>query len=241
MPTEPLVSTSSRKPQIQPFRSSLFVRNSAHAHQPADRSARPVAGPILCGVDVGGTNIKIGIVDDRGRTLAYDSIATNEHLGPDQAVQNSASTIRSLCKKIQLDEKEVVRIGLGSPGTMCLKRGMLIDPPNLPNWHHFAIRAALENASGKPVSFINDANAAAYGEFWIGKGEAYESMALLTLGTGVGGGIITMVICLMASTALAVNADTSSLIADRRAAVRLGWRPWSLGSLCERERCGSTR
>ena len=147
-------------------------------------------GPYFAGVDIGGTNIKIGLVDNSGQTLTYDSIATDEPLGPQQAVERCAATIVKLCQKIQLPSEELVRIGLGSPGTMCLKRGMLLDPPNLPNWHDFAIRDALQVSSGKPVSFINDANAAAYGEFWVGTGAKHDSLALLTLGTGVGGGII---------------------------------------------------
>ena len=147
-------------------------------------------GPYFAGVDIGGTNIKIGLVDSCGQTLTYDSIATEEPLGPQQAVERCAATIVKLCQKIQLPSEELVRIGLGSPGTMCLKRGMLLDPPNLPNWHDFAIRDALQVSSGKPVSFINDANAAAYGEFWVGTGAKHDSLALLTLGTGVGGGII---------------------------------------------------
>ena len=148
-------------------------------------------GPYFAGVDIGGTNIKIGLVDNLGQTLAYDSIGTDEHLGPQQAVERCAATIRKLCNHLQLPEEQVVRVGLGSPGTMCLKRGMLLDPPNLPNWHYFAIRQALQDAAGKLVSFINDANAAAYGEFWVGTGAKHDSLALVTLGTGVGGGIIT--------------------------------------------------
>lgn len=147
-------------------------------------------GPYYAGIDIGGTNIKIGIVDDLGQTLAYDSIATDEHLGPQQAVDRCAAKVVQLCQQIPLPIEALVRIGLGSPGTMCLQRGMLLDPPNLPNWHYFAIRQALQVASGKPVSFINDANAAAYGEFWVGTGAKHDSLALLTLGTGVGGGII---------------------------------------------------
>ncbi len=153
---------------------------------PLDKSQ----GPYFAGVDVGGTNIKIGLVDDLGQTLAYDSISTDEHLGPQQAVERCAATIHELCEKIELPIGQVVRIGLGSPGTMCLKRGMLLDPPNLPNWHYFAIRDALQTAAAKPISFINDANAASYGEFWVGTGAKHDSLALLTLGTGVGGGII---------------------------------------------------
>lgn len=147
-------------------------------------------GPYFAGVDIGGTNIKIGLVDDAGNTLGYDAIATDEHLGPQLAVNRCAEAITKLCEKVRLQSDDLVRIGLGSPGTMCLKRGMLLDPPNLPNWHYFAIRDALEKATGKSISFINDANAAAYGEFWIGTGAKYDSLALITLGTGVGGGVI---------------------------------------------------
>jgi glucokinase len=147
--------------------------------------------PYFAGVDIGGTNIKIGIVDDLGQTLGFESIETDEESGPQQAVERSAKTIRELCLKVGLAFENLVRVGLGSPGTMCLKRGMLLDPPNLPHWHFFAIRDAMESAIAKPVSFINDANAAAFGEFWIGSGTYHSSMALLTLGTGVGGGIIT--------------------------------------------------
>jgi glucokinase len=146
--------------------------------------------PYFAGVDIGGTNIKIGLVDNCGQTLAFDSIITNEHAGPQQAVERSAETIGALAAKAGLSLDSIVRVGLGAPGTMCLKRGMLLDPPNLPNWHYFALQAAFEAAIQKPVSFINDANAAAFGEFWVGKGAKHDSLALLTLGTGVGGGII---------------------------------------------------
>jgi hypothetical protein len=68
--------------------------------------------------------------------------------------------------------------------------GLLIDPPNLPGWQHFPIRDRVQQACGRPVSYANDAAAAAYGEFWVGSGRTMHSMVLFTLGTGVGGGII---------------------------------------------------
>jgi glucokinase len=74
---------------------------------------------------------------------------------------------------------------------MDLKRGMLLNPSNLPEWHNFPVADKLSQALAKPVSFINDANAAAFGEFWVGVGKSYQSLALLTLGTGVGGGLIS--------------------------------------------------
>ncbi|GIX00991.1 MAG: hypothetical protein KatS3mg111_4323 [Pirellulaceae bacterium] len=85
---------------------------------------------------------------------------------------------------------EIPAAGLGTPGPLCLTRGMLLDPSHFPKWHHFAIRDAVSQALGIPVRFLNDANAAAYGEFWIGVGKDHPSLAMFTLGTGVGGGLI---------------------------------------------------
>ena len=70
------------------------------------------------------------------------------------------------------------------------RQGMILEPPNLPTWRHFPIRDRLRDMVGKPVSFANDANAAAFGEYWVGTGKQLPSLIMLTLGTGVGGGII---------------------------------------------------
>lgn len=147
--------------------------------------------PYFLGIDVGGTNIKIGLLDNRGRTLAFASIPTNETEGPQQAIDRTAAACRGLAEQLGIPMTSVVRAGLGAPGPMCLRRGMMLDPVNLPHWHHFAIQQALSEALHMQVSFVNDANAAAFGEFWVGTGETYESLALFTLGTGVGGGLIT--------------------------------------------------
>lgn len=147
--------------------------------------------PFFWGVDVGGTNIKFGLVDDLGQTIAYESIPTEEARGPQAAVERLAEGIRNHEQRLGDGVSErVAAIGLGTPGSMDLPRGMLLEPPNLPNWWQFPIRQALSEATGKEVTFINDANAAAYGEFWLGTGRDHESMILLTLGTGVGGGVI---------------------------------------------------
>ena len=147
--------------------------------------------PYFFGVDVGGTNIKIGLVDDSGKTFGFDSIETDEPKGPADAVERIVVAMSGLVKPLGLSLSDFARIGLGTPGSQNIKTGMLINPPNHPHWWNFPIVACLEKASGLPVSFANDANAAAFGEYWIGTGEKHSSMALLTLGTGVGGGIIT--------------------------------------------------
>jgi glucokinase len=86
--------------------------------------------------------------------------------------------------------RDVKAAGLGTPGPMNIPQGMILDPTNMPGWRFFPVRDALSKALGMPVAFSNDANAAAYGEFWVGSGRKFEGLILLTLGTGVGGGII---------------------------------------------------
>ena len=147
--------------------------------------------PLFLGVDVGGTNTKIGLVDNQGKTLAFESIETREEDGPGPAVERMAGTCRRLCAQVELAIDDIPYVGLGTPGTMCLQRGMLLHPPNLPHWFEFPIRDELSRATGRPVAYVNDANAAAFGEFWIGTGARCQSLALLTLGTGVGGGLIS--------------------------------------------------
>ena len=147
--------------------------------------------PFFLGVDIGGTNIKVGLLDDAGKTVGFEQIPTRESLGPEQAVVRCAETCRDLAASANLELNDICRAGLGAPGPMCLQRGLFLDPVNLPNWHNFKIREALADALGLPVSFVNDANAAAFGEYWIGTGEKFKSLALFTLGTGVGGGLIS--------------------------------------------------
>lgn len=142
------------------------------------------------GVDLGGTNTKVGLVDDQGYALSASSFSTESQKGPEDAVRRMGAAVRELVEKTGLELDRVVRVGLGSPGTMDLETGMLLDPPNLPGWGEFAIRDKLKDLTGRPVSFVNDGTAAAYGEYWIGGGREYKSMVLFTLGTGIGCGII---------------------------------------------------
>lgn len=146
--------------------------------------------PFFVGVDLGGTNIKIGLVDDAGQTLGWETMPTQTERGPEEGVQRMAQTLRELVAKAGLEPSQIARVGLGSPGTMDIPAGMLLEPHNLPGWYHFPIRDRLSTHCGLPVTFSNDANAAAYGEFWVGSGRHLRSMVLFTLGTGIGCGII---------------------------------------------------
>ncbi len=146
--------------------------------------------PLFVGVDVGGTNIKIGVVDDKGDRLAYTKFPTQADQPPEKSIVRIAPVVQELLDGAGLKKDDVAAVGLGTPGPMDIARGMILTPFNMPGWHNFPIRDALSKALDKPVTFTNDANAAAFGEYWIGSGRQYSSMILITLGTGVGGGII---------------------------------------------------
>lgn len=146
--------------------------------------------PFYVGVDLGGTNIKVGVVDDQGSALSWTSIETLSERGADNAVKRMGEAVGAAIQQAHLRKADIRRVGLGSPGTMDIPAGMLLEPPNLPGWNHYPIRDRLSQQCGLPVSFANDAGAAAYGEFWVGCGKEMPSMVLLTLGTGIGGGII---------------------------------------------------
>lgn len=146
--------------------------------------------PYFVGIDVGGTNIKLGLVDDKGQTLAYHSIRTEQDKGAEDACVRMGQAVQHLINEAAVARVDIVRAGLATPGPMDIGQGMILRPGNLPGWWDFPIRDRVSHHLGMPVTFANDANAAAYGEFWSGAGKQYHSLVLLTLGTGVGGGII---------------------------------------------------
>ncbi len=146
--------------------------------------------PFFLGIDVGGTNIKVGLVDDSGRPLSQRSIPTHVDRGAEDGSRRMGETARQVIADAGLTPQRITRVGLGTPGTMDIPAGMLLEPVNLKSWRHFPIRDRVAHHTGLPVTYANDAKAAAYGEFWAGSGRELRSMVLLTLGTGIGGGII---------------------------------------------------
>ncbi len=153
-------------------------------------SVQQAKRPFFVGVDAGGTNIKFGVVDDNGSTLAQDSIPTHGERTAEDAVARMAHKIPEILGSAGIESSEVAAVGLATPGTMDIPNGLILAPPNIPGWRHFPIRDALQKATGIPVSYTNDANAAGFGEFWVGCGKEFSSIVLLTLGTGVGAGIV---------------------------------------------------
>jgi glucokinase len=143
------------------------------------------------GLDVGGTTMKCGVVDDAGtpRTTPL-SQPTHPERGQEAGLETMCESIRQGVKAAGLTMNDIAAIGVATPGLMDIHAGLIVDPPNLKPWKNVPVRQHVADAFKKPTAFQNDANAAAYGEFWVGAGREVNSMVLFTLGTGVGGGII---------------------------------------------------
>src|SRR5262245_19415556 len=151
-----------------------------------------MAEPVkFVGLDVGGTTMKAAVVTGEGRPLSDPVVMDTEpQRGQEVGLETMCQTIRQAVAAAKLTMADIAAIGVGTPGLMDIKRGLILDPPNLKPWKNVPVRDHIAKAFGKPTAFQNDANAAAYGEFWVGAAQQARSMVLFTLGTGVGGGII---------------------------------------------------
>jgi len=146
--------------------------------------------PFFVGLDLGATNIKVGVVDNAGQPLSWLSVPTEVERGGEDAAKRMGKAVLQAIGEAGLAPSDVRAVGLGSPGTMDIPAGKLVRPVNLTGWDDFPIRDRVAHHCGLPVAFANDAGAAAYGEYWVGSGREFRSMVLFTLGTGVGCGII---------------------------------------------------
>ena len=141
------------------------------------------------GIDLGGTFIKGGIVDDLGNIVYQGKVPTESDGGAERVAANIAALTDSLLSAVGLQAGDVVGIGMGVPGMIDSKAGNVIYSNNL-GWEDFDIGNAVEKLTGLPVKIANDANVAALGEVKFGVAKAHDNAILLTLGTGVGGGIV---------------------------------------------------
>jgi len=140
------------------------------------------------GVDLGGTNLRIAAVDERGTLLEKITTGTRVERGRDAVFAEMCEAIRAAATKFS--SSALVGIGIGVPGIIDMETGMLRESPNLPGWHDCLVRDEIERRLGTKVILENDANSAALGEKWLGAARDYDDMLMLTLGTGVGGGIV---------------------------------------------------
>ena len=146
--------------------------------------------PKFVGLDVGGTTMKAAVVDDSGTASPSVVMDTNCAAGQDAGLETMCETIRRAVSAAGLKLSDIAAIGVATPGLGDIRAGTIIDPPNLKPWKNVPVRDRVAKAFGIPTAYQNDANAAAFGEFWVGAGRGTRSMVMFTLGTGVGGGII---------------------------------------------------
>lgn len=138
------------------------------------------------GVDLGGTNTVAGIIDTDGKILAKESISTNTS-SPESICEGIVKAARILPEKAGISWTNISAAGVGTPGIVC--GGTVIYASNL-NMSDTPLAAMLEKELNLPVKLHNDANAAAFGEYVVGAGKGKSSLIALTIGTGIGGGIV---------------------------------------------------
>ncbi|HZQ68454.1 MAG TPA: ROK family protein [Terriglobales bacterium] len=141
------------------------------------------------GVDLGGTNLRIAAVSDQGELLEKVTLGTKVSLGRDHVINDMCAAILSLAEKYKRNAS-LCGIGIGVPGIIDLRTGMLRESPNLPGWADYPVRDEIERRLSTRVILDNDANVAAMGEKWLGAAKDVDDVAMLTLGTGVGGGLV---------------------------------------------------
>ena len=143
---------------------------------------------ICFGVDIGGTGVKLGLFNTEGKLLEKWVFETRKAGGGRIIMQDTADFILTKIKELNLDNNNLVGIGIGLPGPV-KDDGEVLELPNL-GLGHFNIVEHMEKLTGLKVKAGNDANIAALGEQWQGSGKGYNSLVMVTLGTGVGGGIV---------------------------------------------------
>ena len=140
------------------------------------------------GVDLGGTNLRAAAIDSQGKML--DKIAGNTALqaGRDAVLDDMVQSIEKL--RATLGAHNLKGVGIGLPGFILIDKGIIVGSNNMPEFENYPVRDEIEKRLGAKVILENDANAAAMGEQWMGAGRNVDDLVLLTLGTGIGGGII---------------------------------------------------
>ncbi|WP_078543779.1 ROK family protein [Litchfieldia alkalitelluris] len=137
------------------------------------------------GIDLGGTNIRVALVEDHGMILKELNEKTEVEKGPEFVINKMVRMIN------EINQGENVKsVGIGAPGPLDLKKGLILDPPHLPGWTEIPLVRILEKETGLNVFLDNDANAAALAESLLGAGRDYESVYYITISTGVGAGFV---------------------------------------------------
>jgi glucokinase len=147
-------------------------------------------GRVLVGIDLGGTNVRIGIITPTGRILKKEEYALDPSQGGLKIVEELVSNLKNILRKRIGRSNQLLGIGIGIAGAIDMKRGRMVLSPNIPGLNGFGIREFIKKRISSPLAIENDANAFALGEGWVGAAKGSNDYCGITLGTGVGGGIV---------------------------------------------------
>lgn len=142
----------------------------------------------VVGIDIGGTNLVVGtIAEDGSELLGEVTEPTHSEAGADAVIDHIGRLVKQSAAAAR--GKEIVGVGIGSPGPLDTRRGIVLFTPNL-GWTNFPLRERITKVTGLPAELDNDANCAIYGEWWRGAARGAKAVVGLTIGTGIGGGIV---------------------------------------------------
>lgn len=142
------------------------------------------------GVDIGGTNVKIALVDEKGIIAYSNSVPTRAEMGYEYTIQNIISTIKDSLKESNNDISNIGGIGFGLPGQIDSVNGIVRLLPNIPGWVEVPLAKIVRDEFNVPVKLDNDVRVATLGELNFGAGKGCQNLVCLTVGTGVGSGIV---------------------------------------------------
>ncbi len=152
--------------------------------------ARSVNGKWVVGIDVGGTNVKVGLVSPQRRVVRLCLFATQTYQKPDSFVVKISEVVQSLLEQAGLGISKLEGIGIGLPGPVDVDRGIVHSCVNIPAWQEFPLRRILKRRLNCEVFVDNDVNVTALGVWMFGSGRGFCHLVCVTIGTGVGGGLI---------------------------------------------------
>lgn len=145
---------------------------------------------LFIGIDLGGTKIHTALVDAAGKIVARDYRETQAAGGQKVVIERMVDAARRVMGEAGLAPAQVTAVGVGSPGPIDSRTGVVTAPPNLPGWQNVPLKQLIEEALGITTFLENDANAAALGEYRFGAGRGVQNMIYVTASTGIGGGLI---------------------------------------------------
>lgn len=142
------------------------------------------------GVDIGGTNVKIALVDFDGKIIYSNTVPTRAEMGYEAGVNNIKQAIKELMGETGANAKTIEAIGFGLPGQIDYKEGIVKNLPNIPGWVNIPLAKIMEDEFSIPTRLDNDVRCAALGELNFGAGKNCENLICITVGTGIGSGIV---------------------------------------------------